>query len=56
MELTVPNIEALKNALADPYYKSHVQPDEAKFINANGCYRTFGYQQVFIMDNKVVSG
>ncbi|ETS75803.1 hypothetical protein PFICI_12747 [Pestalotiopsis fici W106-1] len=53
--LTVPNLDALKNALADPYYKSHVQPDEAKFIDAKGCYRTFGYEQIYIKDNKVIS-
>ncbi|KAF7527510.1 hypothetical protein G7054_g10423 [Neopestalotiopsis clavispora] len=53
--LTVSNIDALKNALADPYYKSHVQPDEAKFIDAKSCYRMFGYEQVYIKDKQIVS-
>lgn len=32
-EFVVPNVQALQNALSDPNYKQHVQPDEAIFID-----------------------
>jgi hypothetical protein len=53
VELTVPNIEALKRAFDDPFYKSHVAPDEAVFIDAQGTRRTFGYEEVYIKDGEV---
>ncbi|THY26956.1 hypothetical protein D6D01_04261 [Aureobasidium pullulans] len=53
VELTVPSIEALKRAFDDPFYKSHVAPDEAVFIDAQGTRRTFGYEEVYINDGKV---
>ncbi|KAL6901292.1 hypothetical protein GGI43DRAFT_383622 [Trichoderma evansii] len=53
-ELTVPNIEALRNAFSDPFYKYHVQPDMDKFIDTTLSYRTFGYEQRYIEGNKVL--
>ncbi|KEQ78568.1 hypothetical protein M438DRAFT_401081 [Aureobasidium pullulans EXF-150] len=53
VELTVPNIEVLKRAFDDPFYKLHVAPDEAVFIDAQGTRRTFGYEEVYIKDGEV---
>ncbi|KAI5261103.1 hypothetical protein E4T47_09513 [Aureobasidium subglaciale] len=53
VELTVPNIDALKDAFQDPFYKSHVAPDEAAFIDAQETRRTFGYEELFIEGNKI---
>lgn len=54
VELTVRSIDALKNAFSDPFYKSNVQPDEAKFIDPISSYRTFGYEERYIEGNKVL--
>ncbi|KAJ2990137.1 hypothetical protein NUW58_g3105 [Xylaria curta] len=54
-EFTVPSIEALKNAFADPFYKSHVQPDELKLFDPVRSYATFGYTRIYIDANKVLS-
>ena len=53
VELLVPTIECLKNALADPYYKEAVEPDEAKFLDPPNCSRTVGWEEVYVLDGKV---
>ncbi|KAF2106979.1 EthD domain-containing protein [Lophiotrema nucula] len=54
VELLVPNVECLQEALDDPYYKGHVQPDEEKFIDANKSYKTCGWEEKYIHDGCVV--
>lgn len=54
VELVVPNVEALQNALADPVYRDKVQPDEEAFIDGAKSFRSVGYEQVYIADGKVL--
>lgn len=54
VELTAPNLEALKSALNDPYYKSDVEPDEHKFLDASKSMRTMGWEELKIENNKVL--
>ena len=53
VELLVPTIECLKNALADPYYKQVVEGDEGKFLDPKNCARTVGWEEVYVLDRKV---
>jgi hypothetical protein len=52
VELTVPSIESLEAAFNDAFYKSHVAPDEAAFIDAEETRRTFGYEEIHINNGK----
>ena len=54
VELTVPNLDVLKACLSDPYYKSDVEPDEHKFLDAAKSMRTLGWEELKIEDNKVL--
>ena len=47
-------MDALKKALADPYYQSDVQPDEAKFIDAAKSFKTVGREELKIENNDVI--
>jgi hypothetical protein len=52
VELTVPSIECLQEAFNDPYYFSHVQPDEKLFIDGENSHAVFGWEEVYIFDGK----
>lgn len=54
VQLYVPSLDCIANALNDPFYKEVVIPDEDKFISAKSCMRTAGYEECFIMNNRVV--
>lgn len=54
VELIVPSIKCLQNAFNDPYYISHVQPDEKCFIDSENSYGTFGWEETYISDGKYV--
>lgn len=54
VELTVPNVDALKRALEDPYYESDVLPDEGKFIDAANSFRTCGWEELKIEQGNVL--
>ncbi|OJJ30193.1 hypothetical protein ASPWEDRAFT_701596 [Aspergillus wentii DTO 134E9] len=54
VQLYVPSLDCIGNALNDPFYKEVVIPDEDKFISAKSCMRTAGYEECFIMNNRVV--
>ena len=43
----------MKAALADPYYKRVVEGDEAKFLDPPNCSRTVGWEEVYVLDNKI---
>lgn len=53
-QLFAPSLECFKNALADPYYRDVVLPDEAKFLDGSKCMRTVGWEECYINDGKVV--
>lgn len=50
----MPSLEALKSALADPYYEEHVVADERTFIDAEKSVKTLGWEKVIIDGGKVV--
>lgn len=54
VELTAPSLEALKSAFSDPYYKSHVEPDEQKFFDAAKSLSMMGWEETKIEDNKIL--
>lgn len=54
VQLYVPSLDCIANALNDPFYKDVVVPDEDKFISTKSCMRTAGYEECFIMNNRVV--
>lgn len=54
-QLHVPSLECLKNALADPYYREVVMPNEDKLIDGSKCMRTLGWEQCYIEDGTLVS-
>ncbi|RAH66135.1 EthD domain-containing protein [Aspergillus aculeatinus CBS 121060] len=54
VQLYVPSLDCIANALNDPFYREVVVPDEEKFISARSCQRTVGYEECFIKDNRVV--
>lgn len=53
-EFVVPNVGSLQEALSDPYYRNHVQPDEAVFIDAKNSFRTVGWEESYIEGSKIV--
>ncbi|KAJ4318874.1 hypothetical protein N0V94_004204 [Neodidymelliopsis sp. IMI 364377] len=53
VELLVPSIECLQNALNDPYYKEHVQKDEEKFIDGSKSSKTVGWEEMYIVDGAI---
>lgn len=50
----MPNMDALKSCLNDPYYKSDVEPDEKKFLDAAASRRTVGWEELKIEDGEVL--
>lgn len=55
VELLVPDVQCLKNALADPYYQNTVLGDESKFLDPPNCARTVGWEEVYVLDGKCVT-
>lgn len=52
VELKVPSIKCLQDAFNDPYYFSHVQPDEQMFIDGDNSHAAFGWEETYISDAK----
>ena len=48
------DFECLNRARQDPYYKSHVEPDEHKFFDVARSQMTVGWEEVYVEDGKVV--
>ncbi len=53
-EFVMPDISCFLNARNDPYYATHVFPDEQYLFDWTSAYYTVGYEEVYIKDNKVV--
>ncbi|KAL3474405.1 hypothetical protein BJX99DRAFT_260341 [Aspergillus californicus] len=54
VQLNVPSLECIANALNDPFYKEVVVHDEDKFTWARPCMRTVGYEECFILNSQLV--
>ncbi|KAE8152363.1 EthD domain-containing protein [Aspergillus avenaceus] len=54
VQLYLPSLDCIANALSNPFYKEVVIPDGDQFISAKSCMRTAGYEECFIMNNRVV--
>ena len=52
VELVIPDIKCLEEALGDPFYEEKVKPDEEKFIDGGQSLRTYGWEENYIAENK----
>ncbi len=55
-QLYVQSLESFQRALADPYYKDVILPDEDNFIDAARCMRTLGWEECYIENGSIIKG
>lgn len=48
------DFECLERARQDPYYRETVAPDEEKVFDMSRSQTTVGWEEVYVMDGKVV--
>ena len=50
----MPDISCFQKAREDPYYASHIAPDEDKLFDWESARWTVGWEEVYVKDGKVV--
>lgn len=54
-ELLMPDLQCYQKAIADEYYQKVIAPDERVFADWSGSKITVGWEEVYILDGKVVN-
>lgn len=55
VEILVRNMDDLVKAMQDPEYPERVAPDEARFLDHATSMVTVGWEEVYVLDGKVVN-
>ncbi|OAP62041.1 hypothetical protein AYL99_04244 [Fonsecaea erecta] len=53
-EFIVKDIEGIKKSRDDPFFIEKVRPDEEKFFDVKGMAWTIGWEEVYVLDGKIV--
>ena len=53
-EFLMPDISCFQKAREDPYYASHIAPDEEKLFEWESARWTVGWEEIYVKDGKVV--
>ncbi|OAL38568.1 hypothetical protein AYO20_02218 [Fonsecaea nubica] len=49
------NVEGIKRSRDDPFFVEKVRPDEEKFFDVKGMAWTIGWEEVYVLDGRIVS-
>lgn len=53
-EFDMPDISCFQRARDDPYYRSHILPDEMRLFDWETCTYQVGWEEVYVKDGEIV--